>query len=150
MSEMQLGEYKTKLVTTVGSCIAVCMYNGKDKVGGMAHIVLPFNKASRVDSIFKYAKTGVPALLEALKEKGAVKIFTTAKIAGGANMFPLLNYDTLNIGKENIAEVKKMLADIGIRLVAEDVGGTKGRKVEFDVSNGEVIVETLSGGVVVL
>jgi len=151
MSEMKIVTSPSVLITTVGSCVALCMYDSKLHIGGMAHIVLPTNESLKDnDSPFKFADTAVPALASALISRGASRRFIKAKIAGGANMFPMFDYNVLNIGKNNVAMVKNALFKENIPLVAEDVGGTYGRKVEFSVASGKLRISTISGEVKVL
>ncbi|MFW5811032.1 MAG: chemotaxis protein CheD, partial [Thermodesulfobacteriota bacterium] len=45
-----------------------------------------------------------------------------------------------NIGRENIQVARKLLARKRIRIVSEDVGGEKGRKVVFNTHTNEVAV----------
>ena len=51
------------------------------------------------------------------------------------------------IGARNILAARKTLDNFGIRLVAQDVGGTSGRTVEFMAESGMFLVRTLRGGV---
>lgn len=150
MAEMHIGASPEKMITTVGSCIALCLYDRDIKIGGMAHIVLPVSRRFNQNSQFKFADTAVPALFSALESKGASRVSIAAKIAGGANMFPLVNKSILNIGEENVITTKKSLNQIGLKLAGEDVRGTKGRKIEFHLSTGDVLVQKLSGEVTVL
>ena len=148
MAEMIVAGNPTIISTTVGSCIALCMYDPMNRIGGMVHIVLPkkedFDKEN-IDSVQRYADTAVPALLSALISKGAKKEYIKAKIAGGANMFPILNHPILKIGVNNANVVKKKLADLGIPLVAEDTGGNRGRIIEFEVGSGTMKISTMDG-----
>ena len=151
MSEMKIASPPTILTTTVGSCIALCMYARRFHIGGMAHIVLPTNNGLKdEDSPFKFADTAVPGLASALRSKGVKHYSLEAKIAGGANMFSMIDNPVLNIGKKNIAMVKTVLAREKIPLVAEDVGGTCGRRIEFDVSSGKLKITTIKGDVKIL
>jgi len=47
MAEMKVGDRPVKLVTNVGSCVAVCIYDSINKCGGLAHIMLPNSSVSR-------------------------------------------------------------------------------------------------------
>lgn len=54
-----------------------------------------------------------------MERLGAEKKRLTAKIAGGAKMFET-GRPEWEIGAQNVASVKKTLAEEGIRLIAED------------------------------
>jgi len=151
MAEMHVGKPPATLLTTVGSCIALCLYDRSKKIGGMAHIVLPSSERfGKKTSPFKFADSAVPALMKEMISRGAARTFVVAKIAGGANMFPLISKSVLNIGQENIATVKETLKEAGIKLAGEDIGGTKGRKIVFDISTGGLKVEKLNGEVKII
>jgi chemotaxis protein CheD len=49
----------------------------------------------------------------------------------------------LNIGERNIAAARAALAALRLRLVGEDVGGTKGRTVRLFVADGRLTVRVL-------
>ena len=150
MAEMLVAGNQTIITTTVGSCIALCMYDPVNRIGGMVHIVLPrktdYSREEKTDTLIRYADKAVPALLSRLISKGAKKEFIRAKMAGGANMFPMFTHPILEIGKNNAEAVKKKLAELGVPLVAEDVGGNHGRIVEFDVGSGIMRVNTINKG----
>jgi len=74
-----------------------------------------------------------------------------AKIAGGAQMFAFANAtDVMRVGARNAEASKKMLKELGIRLIAEDTGGTYGRTVSINLENGDYIVKTVNKGEAVI
>ena len=60
-------------------------------------------------------------------------------------MFSTMN--TLNIGTKNVDAVKVNLARNRIRLIAEDVGGSCGRRINFNILTGIVTVKRFNGEV---
>lgn len=148
MADMKVEHRQVSLVTNVGSCVALCIHDRVNKCGGLAHIMLPSSHIARNDVLpSKYADTAVPTLVEAIQEVGTSSPCLSAKIAGGANMFPTLTSDVLNIGVKNIEAVKEALTLNGVKLLAEDIMGTYGRRVTFDVVTGAVCVRTGNGEV---
>jgi chemotaxis protein CheD len=110
--------------------------------------MLPTSKITKNNILpSKYADTAVPALTESLRKINKNNSFLTAKIAGGANMFPNLKANSLNIGEKNVDAVKDALTEKGIKLLAEDVKGTYGRRVTFNVVTGSVGVRNGNGDV---
>lgn len=51
-----------------------------------------------------------------------------------------------SVGARNVEATTKMLAAAGIRLVASDTGGSKGRSVEFSTETLKFVVKTLGLG----
>ena len=144
MAEMVISKTPTTIITTVGSCIALCMYDPVIKIGGMVHIVLPNNLSPSKEKEIKqkYAETAVMALFSALISEGADKERIRAKIAGGANMFLKLGLkcEALDIGGNNAKMTKKKLAELHIPLIAEDIGGNHARRIKFDTDSGRMTV----------
>ena len=146
MADMKIERRPVTLVTNVGSCVAICIHDPINKCGGLAHIMLPSSSICRKEVLHsKYADTAVPALTKGLQKSGKCSFALSAKIAGGANMFPKLNSNTMNIGVKNVEAVKEALAEHGIKLLSEDVTGTFGRKVSFNIASGEVLVRNGNG-----
>ena len=112
---------------------------------GMAHIALPESNTNPGHALVKpahFADTGIPALLESMKDfgsngLGAGKI---VKLVGGANVMDPNN--TFNIGKRNILAIKKSLWKYGMGAVAEDIGGGICRTVIVDVDEGRVLISS--------
>lgn len=130
----------TRLVTTgLGSCVAVGMTDG-DTAAGLLHAMLPTAEDRSVDNPAKYADTGVRALRTALLAAGADRADLVAKIAGGSRMISFREGEQ-SIGDRNVVAVRSALAEVGVTLGAEDVGGEVGRSVRF-VRGGAFEVRT--------
>jgi chemotaxis protein CheD len=126
-----------KIKTTLGSCIGVALFDRVEKVGGMAHVILPDSNSGSGDR-GKFADTAVEALIQDVVQAGANSKRLIAKIAGGASMFGA--DDGSGLGRRNAEAVKQRLQEFKIRIAAEDIGGTKGRRMTMDPSTGQVEV----------
>lgn len=129
----------------LGSCVAVLMMDPASHCVGMDHVALPDSSVSpeRAQTLPGYfADTGMPALLDAMKQAGANTATRKyiVKLVGGANVMDSNN--TFNIGKRNVLAIKKQLWKFGMGAVAEDVGGRLSRTVRVDVDTGLVIVSS--------
>lgn len=123
--------------TVLGSCIGLILYHRRLKTAAMAHIVLP-DSAGRDAAPGKFADTAIPHMLQLLKEQGVPMHGLTAKFSGGANMFG--STGPMKIGDANAEAVSRALEIAGIRVVAKEVGGKKGRSITFDCSTGEMTI----------
>lgn len=122
------------IVTTVlGSCISVCLFDSVKMIGGINHFMLPFWNGEGLASA-KYGNMAMEKLLGEMLRKGATKKNIQAKMFGGANLVNL----TMNVGERNAETARRLLEKENIRLVAESVGGTAGRKILFDTNSGLV------------
>jgi chemotaxis protein CheD len=148
MAAMKAESRPVELLTSVGSCVAICLYDSKHKSGGLAHIMLPSSTMGPQEPLpAKFADTAVPALVKALSQIVGKETRLTAKIAGGANMFASLGANRLDIGAKNVKAVKTILDQHSIRLTGEDVGGTHGRRITFNTASGIVVIRHFNGEV---
>lgn len=133
----------------LGSCVGICLFDKKNHIGGLAHIMLPNSKESSksADNPRRYADTGIAELVKMLNSKGVLTSNLAAKIAGGAQMFQT-NCTTFNIGAKNVAAVKQILSSYRIPIIAEDTGSDYGRTVFFDVATGVMQVKSVLKGTV--
>lgn len=133
----------------LGSCVGVILYDLDQELAGLAHVMLPDSSIAKNNSIHpaKYADTAVPALLERLIAHGATRKKVKAKIAGGAQMFKISSKnDMMKIGLRNTEAVKKELERLSIPLIAEDVGGNRGRTIIFNPKSGMLTIRTVNVG----
>ena len=137
IADMKMAQNSGMLITyALGSCIGICLYDQKIKLGALIHIMLPLNMEPGRKNTMKYADTGIRETLKMMEAKGASRSRITVKIAGGAKMFEVNGGNLGNIGQRNIESVHTILRMEGIRLLLEDVGGTVARTLLFDVGTG--------------
>ncbi len=128
----------------LGSCIAICLYDERHGIGGMAHVMLghcPENIREEINP-FRYADKAIDEMIKKMREAGSKQYNLEAKIFGGAAMF---SNSIFRIGEHNIKAVKEKLAEERIRVIAEDIGGKRGRNVWFNTEDGTVVVGTAFG-----
>ena len=132
-------------VTSLGSCLAVILFDPAHKLGAVAHVMLPNCTSPELGRARpgKYADTAIEALLKALP--GAAPSRLRVWMIGGASMFALEGSAALQIGQRNVEVAKKKLAAAGIVHFAEETGGSTGRTVELDTRTGEVSIHSAAG-----
>lgn len=130
-------------ITTLGlgSCVGIAVRDSVNKIGGLAHIMLPDSKAIRngQQNIAKFADTGIEELVRQMERLGAMRSRMVAKIAGGATMFVFQGNGTNfgQVGERNVEAVKRKLKELKIPIVAEDTGANYGRTVIFYPESGD-------------
>ncbi|WP_085523954.1 hypothetical protein [Tuberibacillus sp. Marseille-P3662] len=136
ISDIQIAKAPAGLKTIgLGSCIGLVIYQPDCPWSGLAHIMLPDSSMAKHPDVppGKFADTAVSELIRLLRMKGASHRALKAKFAGGAEMFRSINgLGPVSIGSRNITAVKQQLTDAQIPLIACDVGGDKGRTVQFN------------------
>ncbi len=126
----------------LGSCLAVSLYDGELGLGGLAHTLLPGRRQEGpLVGSAKYVVDAICLMRQALLDDGAQASRLVAKLAGGANMFEVEFLSQVDgIGARSAHSARAALIEQGIPLVAEDIGGNRGRTVEFDLATGQLIV----------
>ncbi|HHX94585.1 MAG TPA: chemotaxis protein CheD [Clostridia bacterium] len=146
ISEWKASTAPHRLITLgLGSCVGIVLFDSFNRVGGLSHIMLPNSKQFKNNGKKgKFPDTAIPLLVEDMVKLGARRSAIKAKIAGGAKMFSSVGTSfTNNIGERNVEQTCKVLSDMGIPLLAADVGGNKGRTIIFDTQEGIVWIRTL-------
>lgn len=145
LGDIRVAQPDDVLVTVLGSCVAVCLWNAQHRIGGMTHALLPEAPSSRAP-IERYVRSSTRALIERFRRTGARSGSTIAGVYGGASMRGArASATSATIGERNVAVALDVLAAALIPVVAQDVEGELGRKIRFDLATGEVSVELLGG-----
>lgn len=144
VAQFRLGQAPAKLTTmALGSCLGIVLYDASTKIGALAHAMHP--RQARVKNNMNRAKfvdTVIPAIVGRMIRWGARREKIVAKIFGGARMFDSFSGcpGVLQIGDENIIAAREACEKLGIPIAAECVGGSSGRTIVLDVSDGSVMV----------
>ena len=146
MADLKTGK-GTDVLTTLGlgSCIGLTFYDPTSKIGGLVHYMLPDRtKLKNNSNIAKFGDTGIRELYNQVIAMGASKYRLVAKIAGGAKMFEVSGLSGIgNVGDRNAEAAKKILKELGVKLIAEDTGLNYGRTVELHCDTGEFYVKSV-------
>ena len=146
MGEIKVSENPNILTAIgIGSCVAVALWDRDTRIGGLAHIVLPYiEEAHDKSHPTKFTDVAIHAMIDEMNERGAKIQNIRAKIFGGANMFPDIIFfnSPMDIGNRNISAVIQELKRHNIEIIAEEVGDHTGRTVLFDTKDGSVLVKT--------
>ena len=126
------------LVTTIlGSCVAVCIWHEKAKIGGINHYLLPLWNGEGLPTP-KYGNVAIDRLVEKVRSvAGSGKII--AKVFGGASMWTQTS-GALAVGERNVELAFSTLEEMKITVVSQDVEGGMGRKIIFDTESGSVLL----------
>lgn len=132
------------IVTTLGSCVAACVWDETRKVGGMNHFMLPDSGASGYDLHGESGRYGVFAmelLINQLIKMGARKSRLKAKVFGAGNV--LKSMTVTNVGERNAEFVTRFLATERIPILGSDLLDIWPRKVYLFPVTGKVLVRKL-------
>lgn len=147
MADLKVCKFPDILTTLgLGSCVGVALRDPVAKVGGMIHIMLPDSKAIRGNgnNPAKFADTGMQEMIREMEHMGARLSRMEAKMAGGATMFQYQSKSELTkIGERNAEACRGILKELGIPLLAEDVGKNYGRTIVFETETGRLLIRAV-------
>jgi chemotaxis protein CheD len=130
------------MTTVLGSCVAVCLYDNRRKIGGMNHFLLP-NHSKERDDAGRYGPSATQELLDRMFALGASAETMTARLVGGANVLSAVATITPPLGLRNVQVAQEVLTAAGVLVIARDVGGDRGRKLVFSPRDGTTWIQFL-------
>ena len=131
------------LMTTLGSCIAACLWDARACVGGMNHFMLPDGGGpAALEASGRYGSYAMELLINEMIKRGASRSTMEAKVFGGGAVISGMN--TINVGERNTAFVMNYLRTERITVVSKDVLDIYPRKVCFLPASGKAMVKRLA------
>jgi chemotaxis protein CheD len=126
------------LTTTLGSCIAACLWDRNARVGGMNHFMLPDGAGDSG----RYGSYAMELLINEMMKRGASRTSMEAKVFGGGQVVSGMN--SLNVGERNTQFVINYLKTEHIPILSKDVMDIYPRKVCFLPASGKAMVKRLA------
>lgn len=133
------------VMTILGSCVSVCLWDEVRGIGGMNHYLLPRDPSDCGAHGGRYALNAFGLLLQKLLSLGSRKADLKGKVFGGARITSLSNGKEVHLGQLNWELAFAILEKERIPVLASDVGGALGRKVLFRTSDGTAWVKKIGG-----
>ena len=126
------------IMTTLGSCIAACLWDRQAKIGGMNHFMLPEGAGESG----RYGSFAMEMLINEMLKLGATRASMEAKVFGGGQVISGMN--SMNVGERNTSFVLDYLKAERIQVVSKDVLDIYPRKVCFLPASGKAMVKRLA------
>jgi chemotaxis protein CheD len=130
------------VTTIVGSCVALCLWDPILRNGGVTHYIL-----AQWDDVgqpsCRYGNIAIDMLVNKMAELGSPRNRLQAHVFGGACMFESLIARKGALSTANVEIALELLAKHNIRVLTQQVGGRKGRKVVFQTSDGTFMVKEI-------
>jgi chemotaxis protein CheD len=126
------------VMTTLGSCIAACIWDRDRRIGGMNHFMLPEGAGDSG----RYGTYAMELLINEMMKRGASRLSMEAKIFGGGAVISGMN--SINVGERNTKFVTEFLSTERIPIVSKDVLDIYPRKVCFLPASGKAMVKRLA------
>lgn len=135
--------------TLLGSCIAICLFDTVNSIGGMNHFMLPqqspyTNQPLEPDSKSGwFGLTSMESMTEQILKLGGSFSNLKAKVFGGGQVVENLAPFNINVSDANIEFSLNYLNEKKIPVIAKDVGGCFGRSVYYYLEDHSVLVQRL-------
>ena len=126
------------IATTLGSCIAACLWDRERRIGGMNHFMLPEGDGDSG----RYGSYAMELLINQLMKRGASRSTLEAKVFGGGAV--IASMTSINVGERNTQFVLDYLRAERIPVVSKDVLDTCARKVCLLPASGKALVKRLA------
>ena len=115
------------ITTTLGSCVATCLFDSEAGLGGMNHFLLADSADDRLSASARYGVAAMEQLINRMLARTGRRDRLRAKVFGGG----AINGFNTAVGANNVEFVMSYLAFEGIPTVSWDVGGTQARAIRF-------------------
>ena len=133
------------IMTTLGSCIAACLWDRNARIGGMNHFMLPEGGGTGTENESgRYGSYAMELLINEMLKRGATRGTLEAKVFGGGQVIAGMN--TMNVGERNTRFVMEYLKTEHIPVLSKDVLDIYPRKVCFLPASGKAMVKRLVPG----
>ena len=131
------------ITTTLGSCIAACLWDRERRIGGMNHFMLPEGSGHGLDQTGgRYGSYAMELLINELLARGASRQMLEAKVFGGGAV--IAGMSSPNVGQRNTQFVIDYLHTERIPIIGRDVLDNCPRKVCFFPASGKALVKRLA------
>lgn len=131
-----------RVTTILGSCVAVCVWDPQAGIGGVNHFLLPYCAGHGLATP-RFGNVAVTRLIDSLLALGARQDRLRAKVFGGACVIEAFRGSGRHLGEKNVEVALSVLGEAAIPVLAQDVGGHRGRKLVFDTGGGTAWVRGL-------
>ena len=141
------------VITLLGSCVAVTMFNPRFHLAAICHAMLPrpcvnHMPCSSPAESYRYLSLAIPAMAQRFSQLGLHPNEVEVKVFGGGNVIHMGGdpHNDCSIGDANIAIARQLLKSARYQIKAHNVGGNRGCKIAFNTGTGEVLHKHLSRG----
>lgn len=121
-----------RLETLLGSCVAIVLTDPRRTVGVMCHIVHSGPAPSAEGASSAHADVALATMYALLRARGIEPTQCEAYVYGGGNMFPDIFMAT-HVGDNNVQWALAALAEDGVPVLFDDVGGNSYRRLAWTV-----------------
>jgi chemotaxis protein CheD len=145
--QMTVSAEPVTVMTILGSCVAVCLWDSVRRVGGMVHYLLPRWEPHSGFKTPRYGDIAIESLLEKMKALNCRTTVMQARVFGGGCVLKAFrNPGKGHLGERNAEIAHQLLEQYRIPLIECDTLGNTTRKVTFHTETGIAKVTRIGDG----
>lgn len=135
--EWYFGDRDTRIRTTLGSCVAVTLWQPELKLGGMCHYMLPGMAQPEGELNARYGNDALQLMVAEIGRLRGQPGDYEAKLFGGASMFDV-GPGGSSVSRQNVSAAEQLMQRYKFNVVARSLGGSGYRQLVFDIATGDV------------
>lgn len=133
--DLAVSRVPCRMITVLGSCVAVCLHDPRNRWGGMNHFMLPTEGINA-----RHGPWAIEQLVQRLMKFGSRKEELIVKLFGGGAPLSCADPDR-SVGAENVRTARRVLMEMGFSIAAQCVGTPAGMKIVFESWTGTAWVK---------
>ncbi|HUI81774.1 MAG TPA: chemotaxis protein CheD [Bryobacteraceae bacterium] len=143
--ELYLAREPMVLQTLLGSCVGITFWSPRLGIGALCHGVLPRcpRNVGGAEG-HRYVDFSIRYLANQFTLLGVGRNELVVKLFGGADVLTVAVSTKPTVGAMNCRAAWEVLEEEGLRVAASDLGGDRGRNIQFHTQTGEVFVRRLN------
>lgn len=140
--DVYFGDASTLIRTLLGSCVSITLWHPVLLIGGMCHYMLPSRARKTGPLNGRYADEAMALFLLDVARHNTVPEEYQVKLFGGGSMFPErhIKPGVADVALRNVEAAHSLVAKHNLNLMAQDLGLTGHRAVNFDIQSGHAWV----------
>lgn len=123
------------IMTILGSCVSACVRDVQSGIGGMNHFLLAKPSDSLSSPSARYGSYAMECLVNDILRRGGKRDRLEVKIFGGSDLIS----SSVKIGSKNCEFIKTYLRNEGFKVTAEDLGGSRPRRIYYWPNTGRLV-----------
>lgn len=127
--------------TVLGACVAVCVFDEQEKLGGMAHFMFPDGEDYALDET-RFCCQAITSLISQIRKLSGNANPLCASLFGAAQS----QDGRQSIGLSNAESALAFLKAQGISVLMQALGGDQVRRIRFSPTTGHCVARSLNDG----
>jgi chemotaxis receptor (MCP) glutamine deamidase CheD len=138
---LYITQVPTCIITILGSCVSVCLYDTHHRYGGLNHYQLPEPQALEPPSN-RFGSHSIRALYATFIEFGSRPEHLQTRVVGGASMSG--NAQSRLVADLNVEMAVRVLAELHVPVLSVETGGSKGRKLWYYTDVNRTVISPIA------